>query len=323
MTKTGVVGLGTMGQHHARVYRQLECKLVGVADVDVHRAQRIGEQYGIPYFADYKELIPQVDAVSIAVPTTLHRTVALDFLARGVHCLVEKPIASCLEDAEEMRRVAQKTNAKLAVGHIERFNPAVTKLKSIIDQGVLGDLLIISIRRVGPFACQIRDVGIIVDTASHDIDIARYLVGREPTSIFARSGRLIHRNQEDHAVIVLDFGSTTASIEVNWLTPHKVRSLVATGSKGIAYLDYIAQTLAVHNSRDAWSVPVQKTEPLKLELKHFLSCAKNGQEPLVDGYEGLRTLELCLAAGKRPALHIRRVRNRTTDHAHEVASVSG
>jgi UDP-N-acetylglucosamine 3-dehydrogenase len=323
MIKVAVIGLGNMGQHHVRVYQELECQLVAVADTDVQKAKRIGEQYGVPYCAEYKELIPYVDAVTIAVPTTLHSSIALDFLSRGVHCLVEKPIASCLEDAEEMRRVAGRTKAKLAIGHIERFNPAVTRLKSIIDQGVLGELMIISIRRVGPFACQVRDVGIIVDTASHDIDIARYLVGREPIGTYTRSGRLIHRNQEDHAVIVLDFGSTTASIEVNWLTPHKVRSLVATGSKGIAYLDYIAQTLAVHNSRDAWSVPVQKTEPLKLELKHFLRCAKNGQEPLVDGYEGLRTLELCLEAAKRPGLHRQRARSRVADHLNEVAGVSG
>jgi len=141
-----------------------------------------------------------------------------------------------------------------------------------------------------------------VDSASHDIDVARYLVGKEPIATFARSGRLIHPTQEDHAVIVLDFGSTMASIEVNWFTPHKVRSLVATGSSGIAYLDYIEQTLTVYHWGKEWHVPVQKTEPLKLELEHFLRCTQNGEQPLVNGYEGMRVLELCLAAARDPKL---------------------
>ena len=302
MVKVGVVGLGVMGQHHARVYSQLECELVGVADADLEKARVVGEHYGVPYYDDHRELVSHTDAVSIAVPTSLHRTVAQDFLSKGVHCLVEKPIASRLDDAEEMNRVAQATNARLAVGHIERFNPAVSRLKAIIDEGILGEVMIISTRRVGPFARRIRDVGIIVDSASHDIDVARYLLGREPITTFARSGRLMHPTQEDHAVIVLDFGSAMASIEVNWFTPHKVRSLVATGSMGIAYLDYVEQKLTIHQWGKEWHVPIRNTEPLKLELEHFLRCAENGEEPLVDGHEGVRVLELCLAAARQPKL---------------------
>lgn len=300
MVRVGVVGLGVMGQHHARVYSELECQLAGVADVDIDKARVVGEHYGVPYYNDHRELVSQVDAVSIAVPTSMHCRVALDFLSKGVHCLVEKPIASKLADAEEMKRVAQLTKAKLAVGHIERFNPAVTRLKEIIDEGILGEVMIISTRRVGPFARRIRDVGIIVDSASHDIDVARYLLGREPVTTFARSGKLVHPTQEDYAVIVLDFGGSMASIEVNWFTPHKVRSLVATGSMGIAYLDFIEQRLTVHHWGKQWHVPVRRTEPLKLELEHFLKCAENGEKPLVDGNEGVRVLELCLAAASQP-----------------------
>ena len=112
----------------------------------------------------------------------------------------------------------------------------------------------------------------------------------------------MHETQEDHAVIVLDFGSSMASIEVNWFTPHKVRSLVATGSMGIAYLDYMEQKLTIHHWGKEWHVPIQKTEPLKLELEHFLRCAENGEQPLVDGNEGVRVLELCLAAARNPKL---------------------
>ena len=295
MTRVGVVGLGMMGQHHARVYSQLRCELVGVVDVDIKRAKEIGERYGSRYYSDYTELIPQVDAVSIAVPTTLHRQIATDFIKRGVHCLVEKPITSNVEEAEEVIQEAEKNHVKLMVGHIERFNPAVARLRQIIDQGLLGKLMIISTRRVGPFASRVRDVGIIIDSATHDIDIARYLTDKEPVGVFSKAGRFRHE-MEDHAIVILGFGDTTACIEVNWFTPHKVRSLVATGSEGIAYLDYIEQELIVHNSQGVEIVKVKKAEPLKLELKHFLRCVENDEKPMVDGYEGLKVLKIALEA---------------------------
>ncbi|HUV45604.1 MAG TPA: Gfo/Idh/MocA family oxidoreductase [Dehalococcoidia bacterium] len=295
MIKIGVVGLGMMGQHHARVYSQLGCELIGVADANIERAREIGERYRTRYYSDYAELIPQVDAVSIAVPTTLHRQIAMDFIRQGVHCLVEKPIASNLEEAGEMIRGAEENHVKLAVGHIERFNPAVLRLKQIIDQGTLGKLMIISTRRVGPFASRIRDVGIIIDSATHDIDIARYLTGKEPVVVFSKAGKF-HNEKEDHGIVILDFGDITGHIEVNWFTPHKVRSLVATGSEGIAYLDYIEQELTVHNSHGMEMIKVEKAEPLKLELEHFLQCVQSDTELLVNGYDGLITLDIALQA---------------------------
>ncbi len=297
MIKVGVVGLGAMGQHHARVYSQLGCELVGVVDTDIQRAKEIGERYETRFYSDYTELIPQVEAVSIAVPTTLHRQVATDFIKQGIHCLVEKPIASNVEGAGEMIRAAEENHTKLMVGHIERFNPVVSRLKQIINQGILGKLMIISTRRVGPFASRIRDVGIIVDSATHDIDVARYLVGKEPVGVFSRAGRFKHQ-KEDYAIVILDFGDTTASIEVNWFTPHKVRSLVATGSEGMAHLDYIEQELTVHNSQGVEIVKVEKEEPLKVELKHWLKSIEDDERPLVDGYEGLKVLKIALEASR-------------------------
>jgi UDP-N-acetylglucosamine 3-dehydrogenase len=297
MIKVGVVGLGAMGQHHARLYSQLNCELVGVADVNFERAREIGEKYHTRYYSDYREMLSQVDAVSIAVPTTLHYTVAVDCLKEGVHCLVEKPIAFRLEEATEMIETAANHRVNLAIGHIERFNPAVVKLKQIVDSGVLGSLLIISTRRVGPFASRIRDVGVVIDSATHDIGVVRYLIGKEPVSMFSRVGSLKHC-KEDHAIIVLDFGETTACIEVNWFTPHKVRSLVATGSEGIAYLDYIEQTLIVHNSHEIEIPDIQKAEPLKLEIENFLDSVINGKHPAVDGYEGRSILKISLESSR-------------------------
>jgi len=293
--KVGVVGVGMMGQQHARLYSELGCELVGVADLDMIRAEEIGKMYGTRFYSDYTALIPQVDAVSVAVPTTLHRQVATDFIKQGVHCLVEKPIASNLKEADEVIRAVRDSHVKLMVGHVERFNPAVQRLKQIIDEGVLGRLMIISTRRVGPFVVRIRDVGVIIDSATHDIDIARYLTGKEPVGVFCKAGKFKHQ-KEDHAILILDFGDTAACIEVNWFSPHKVRSLVATGSEGTAYLDYIEQELVIHNSLGTEIVRLEKTEPLKLELEHFLRCIENDEKPLIDGYEGLQVLKIALEA---------------------------
>lgn len=303
MIRVGVVGAGAMGQHHARVYAELGAKLVGIADSDFSRAEEVASKYNAGFSWDYRQLLPQVDAVTIAVPTSLHRQIALDFMQHGVHCLVEKPIASTIDEAEDMVREAERNRVKLMVGHIERFNPVVGKLRQLMRRGALGQLMIISTRRVGPFAPRVRDVGIIIDTATHDIDIARYLVGKEPVDVFCKAGKFKHQ-KEDHAIVVLDFGSTTACIEVNWFTPHKVRSLVATGSEGIAYLDYIEQHLVVYNSsQDANMVKLQKAEPLKLELEHFLTCIQNDSEPLINGWDALKTLEIALRA-KEAVAHV-------------------
>ncbi|MFC2056405.1 Gfo/Idh/MocA family oxidoreductase [Chloroflexota bacterium] len=296
MIKVGVIGLGEMGQHHARLYSQMDCKLVGVVDINLAKAKEIGEKYHTAYYTDYHELLPKVDAVSIAVPTTLHHKIAIDFLKEGTHCLVEKPIALQTDEAEEMISAAREKSVNLAIGHIEQFNPAVVKLKQIIDEGTLGKLLIISTRRVGPFVPRMRDVGIIVDTASHDIGVANYLVGNRPVSIFAKSGSLNYL-KEDHAIIVLDFGETTACIEVNWFTPQKVRTLVATGSEGIAYLDYIEQTIKLCNSHSVQDIDIEKAEPLRLEIENFLRSIYDKGNPSVCGEDGLEILKIALEAG--------------------------
>jgi UDP-N-acetylglucosamine 3-dehydrogenase len=266
-------------------------------DKNLERAKEIGKKYGTNYFGNHKELCGKLDAVSIAVPTSMHKKVAMDFIKKGVHCLVEKPIASTVQEAKEMIEGAERNDVKLMVGHVERFNPAVSKLKEIIESGTLGKLILISTRRVGPFISRIRDVGIIIDSATHDIDIARYLVGRDPINVFAKSGQVKHE-KEDHAIVVLDFGDVAASIEVNWFTPHKVRSLVATGTEGIAYLNYLEQGLEIHSGGRKMMPGINREEPLKLELKHFLNCIQENMKPLVNGYEGLKDLEIAIKASK-------------------------
>jgi UDP-N-acetylglucosamine 3-dehydrogenase len=309
MLKMGVIGLGAMGQHHVRLYSQFQnsvssalnsslttqVELVGVADANLKTAEEMGKKYNISYFTDYHDLLNNVDAVSIAVPTSLHYVVAMDCLKAGIHCLVEKPIAARLDQSHEMVQTAAKNKVNLAIGHIERFNPAVLKLKQIIDSGSLGQILILSTRRVGPAVPRIRDVGVIIDSATHDIGVVKYLAGRNPICVYSKVGSLKHP-KEDHAIIVLDFDTPTACIEVNWFTPHKVRTLVATGSEGIAYLDYIEQKVTIHNSKVIEVTDIQKAEPLKLELQDFVNSIIDHKAPSVDGQEGLEVLQIALEA---------------------------
>lgn len=292
--RVGVIGSGTMGQLHARVYRELGVELVGVADVDRKSTEEMANRYRTQTFTDYEELLGQgLDAVSVAVPTRLHSEIAVRTASHGVNMLVEKPIADSIDNAKKMIDAARKANLKLMIGHIERFNPAVQKLKEIIEEGVLGDLIILSSRRVGPFVDRITDVGITMDLATHDIDIARYLTGSEPVEVLAKSSKVKHQ-KGDCALMLIDFGHVTASIEVNWFTPHKVRSIVVTGTEGIAYADYIEQSVIIYNSSWKMEPKIEKDEPLRIELNHFLECVEMGKEPLITGEDGLKTLEIAL-----------------------------
>jgi len=292
--RVGVIGAGVMGRHHARVYHELGADLVGIADIDIKKAQEVADKYQTKAFKKYAQLLEQgLDAVSVAVPSKLHSVVAVDIAEHGVNMLVEKPIADTMESGKRIADAARKANVILMVGHIERFNPAVQKLVQIIGEGVLGDLVVLSSRRVGPFVNRVKDIGITMDVASHDIDIARYLTNREPVEVLAKSIN-VKNKKGDCAIMILDFGRVTASIEVNWFTPHKVRSLVVTGTEGIAYADYIEQSVTIFNSSWKMEPKIEKNEPLRMELIHFMECVEQGKKPLISVEDGLRTLEIAL-----------------------------
>lgn len=298
MIRAGVIGAGAMGQHHVRIYSEMEnVELVGISDVSEARVKELSEQYNTKGFTDYKELLAQgLDAVSIVVPTTLHMQVGLDVIASGANLLVEKPIADTLENAEKLTRAAKDAGVKLMVGHIERFNPAVTKLKEIIDSGLLGKIVSISTRRVGPYNPRIRDVGIILDLGVHDIDAISYLYGNKVSEVYAIAGKDIH-SQEDHASIMLKFnGDKAGVVETNWLTPHKVRKMTVIGINGVAYLDYNEQTVSIHDGEWIREAKIETAEPLKRELEHFVDAVRRGDEPIVSGEDGKHALEVAQAA---------------------------
>ncbi len=296
--RVGVIGAGAMGQNHLRIYNEMgNIDLVGVCDIDQARARAMAKRYNTEAYFNHKELLKQeLDGVSIVVPTTLHTQVAIDSIDAGTHLLVEKPVADTIENADTIISAAHDADVKLMVGHIERYNPAVIKLKEIIDSGMLGKIVSISSRRVGPFNPRIRDVGIIMDLGVHDIDVISYLYGRKINEVYTIAGSDIH-SFEDHATILLRCNNNLSGmIETNWLTPNKIRTLTAIGLKGVAYLDYIKQTVELHDESWIRMARVEPMEPLRNELEYFIKAITNGSEIISNGETSRHALQVVTAA---------------------------
>ncbi len=296
--RVGVIGAGAMGQNHIRTYSQMGgVELVGIADIDKNRIEALSKQYNTEGFLDYRDLLQRdLDAVSVVVPTTMHRRVALEVIGRGTNLLVEKPIADTVENAEAIVQAAEKKGVKIMVGHIERFNPAVMKMKELIDSGELGKIVSVNTRRVGPYNPRIRDVGVILDIGVHDIDIISYLLGSQVSEVYAIAGADIH-SQEDHASIMLRFGENKAGIvETNWLTPHKARQFTVIGTGGVGYGDYMNQTVFIHDKEWVKEAKVDKMEPLRNELEHFMKYCQNGYSKIPTGEDGINALKVALAS---------------------------
>ncbi|MBT4446767.1 Gfo/Idh/MocA family oxidoreductase [archaeon] len=311
-----VIGLGNMGKHHARNYFQIDsANLIAVCDLNENLAKTTAKKFNCKAYATYQEMLDNesIQAVSIVVPTKFHASVAIECMKRGIDVLVEKPIAPTIQEAEEIIQSAKENNRILQIGHIERYNPAVQKLKALLDMGKLGEVTSIIARRVGAVPVQVRDMNVIIDLAVHDIDIINYLYNSQPTAIGGNIGKAIIEKREDYADIFLKYNNKSGFIQVNWITPVKIRNLTVTGSKGYAELNYITQELVVYASNftkegtdeygdhvvkfalaDKTIVGVEHDEPLKLELEDFLESVNNRKTPLVDGIVGLQTLRIAL-----------------------------
>jgi len=295
--RVGVIGIGSMGKNHLRVYSEMNQEIVGIADINIEKGNFLAKKYNTKFFRDYRELLKKdLDAVSIAVPTTLHKKVALDCMEKGINILIEKPIADTLRNALEIKAKAEKEDLKVMVGHIERFNPAIEKIKEMTGTGEMGELVSISAKRVGPYNPRIRDVGIIIDLGVHDIDIISYLYKDKVEYVYASAGSVIH-NFEDHASILLKFRNGHAGlIETNWLTPFKIRTLTMVGDRGIASIDYLVPSLKLYNEKEEKYIRIEKKEPLKSELEHFIECIKKNKEPIVSIEDGKNALKIALSA---------------------------
>ena len=299
MLNVGIIGAGNMGKNHIRNYHEMDnVNLVGISDIDPILLQENKNIYGIKTFSDYKNLLPLVDAVSVVVPTIQHRDVAIDALNYGVDCLVEKPIASNIKDAEEMVDIANKNNLILAVGHIENFNPAISNMKKLIDDGVLGKILMVSSSRLGPFVSRIRDIGIILDSATHDIAAIKEIIGIQSIESLDISSywKGLNNKNGDYAIITMRFNDVLINIEVNWYTPYKLRELTVTGTKAVAKLTYYDQTVTIYTSDSERKLDIIKKEPLRLEIDDFINSVTHRTKPQVDGYDGLDIIKIAVKA---------------------------
>ncbi|MBN1935763.1 MAG: Gfo/Idh/MocA family oxidoreductase [Anaerolineae bacterium] len=305
--RIGVIGVGVMGERHCRVCANLpKVELVGVADLDAERGQRVAAEYDTAYLSDYRALLPQIDAVTIAASTPAHYALARACLEADKHVLVEKPITETVEQAQQLVELADKRGLVLQVGLIERFNPAFTELKNVLE-----DLQIIAInmRRLSPFDTSNTDVDVIRDLMIHDLDLVTHLVHQDLIGL-ACWGRTIHTGAIDHAVASMSFeNGPIATIIASRVTEHKVRAVEIIADGAYVEADLLNKTVLVHRRTFPQFIDnhhvtkyrqesvierihVPMSEPLMLELRHFADCVRQGRPSEVSGYDGLRALNL-------------------------------
>ena len=316
--RIGLIGAGRMGAYHVETWERIATgRLVAISEPDeaVARA-RIGRR-PIEWLADYRSLLERadIDAVCICAPSELHARIALDAISAGKHVFVEKPIATALEDGLRMAAAARLARVKLMVGHVERFNPAVGKLAELIDDGRIGRVFRAHATRVGPLPAQIRDTGVSLDLATHDLDLMQFVLGRDITSIYAEGSRCVHPTHEDMISCLLRFGDDgpLGLLDVNWLTPEKRREMTVIGEGGMLSASYLTQDVWFVESSGAptaWSelalvrgdsegaavrFALPRVEPLQAELEAFARCVLDDTPEPVSAQDGCRALAAALA----------------------------
>jgi len=296
----GVIGTGFWGENQVRVFRQSRmADLVAICDSNKKRAEEMGTKYSVPWYSDPSKFlrVPELEAVTVCTPTQTHLKVGLQAIEAGKNLFVEKPMTGEERAADRLVNSAKKAGVKLLVGFIERFNPGVRAVKKMLTQKVVGDVIIATGRRVARWPIRIGDVGVVKDTAIHDIDAMRYLLEEEVSAVFAQTGSLRTHSYEDYAEIMLRFKEgTTGFIDANWLTPRKVRTLIITGSDATINLDYITQEITLENSQRLVKPFTPWAEPLKLELENFITTILRDTEEAPSGEDGLKAIRVCDAA---------------------------
>ncbi|MBO9324763.1 MAG: Gfo/Idh/MocA family oxidoreductase [Roseiflexus sp.] len=311
--RAALIGAGIMGLNHARVYSEMDdVELVAIADVDPNAVARSVQRFRVRGYTDYREMLEreQLDLVSVATPTEHHFAVARDTLRAGIATLVEKPIAATVQQGAELITLAHEMGVLLTVGHIERFNPAIIALKGQLEHGALGRVYQITSRRIGPFPSRIKDVGVVIDLATHDLDVMHYLTDSIVIKLHAEIGRRLHTAHEDLLSAVLRFeNDIIGMLDINWLSPNKVRELSVIGERGMFVANYITQDLTLYENDLApygaeWPqaalmgvtegrmirFKVNKKEPLRAELDAFAAAVRSGGPPPVRPEDALLAL---------------------------------
>lgn len=309
--KTAVIGIGNMGKNHARVLSEIS-NLVGVADLSSELGIPLAEKFNTKFYSDYTEMLDleKPDAVSIAVPTHLHKTISITCIKKGIPVLIEKPIADSLEAAKKILNEAKKRNAVVMIGHIERYNPALKKLKQLIDNKKLGEITNLLGIRVGISPPKTENSDVVLDLAIHDVDIFNYLLDEYPSKKRIIRQKIFNNNIADSASVLLEYKRTTGLIQTNWITPIKARKLYVTGTNGFAELDYIRQKLVLYDKvlgkkgPDGFfrgifpleppkkAVFISKKEPLKEELISFLKKVRKNE--MIESQYAVEALKVVL-----------------------------
>jgi predicted dehydrogenase len=294
MVNVGVIGVGSIGVHHARIFSELEdVNLIGVVDINFARAQEIASKYNCRAYSDYREVINSVDAVSIAVPTTLHFQIGMDFLKHNKNILIEKPITSTLEEADILIAEAEKRNLIIQVGHLERFNAGVSLISTMVENPKF-----IESQRLSPFLGRGIDVDVTLDLMIHDIDIILSLVNSEITDIRATGAKVLTENIDiAHAWIEFENGCIAEAV-TSRIANEKVRQLKVFQHNSYMSLNYQTQEIICYSKQNGTvEKEIKKPEgrePLKEQLASFIKCIKNKTQPLVSGYEGKEALKVAL-----------------------------
>jgi predicted dehydrogenase len=310
--RAGLIGLGAMGRNHGRVLSTLEgVDLVGVADPVLAGQDGPG---GAPIVEDLEQLLKiGVDYVAVACPTYLHEEVGLQLADAGVAAFIEKPVAHNVAGAKALVDAFQAKGLVAGVGHIERYNPALQSLRERLANGDLGEIYQVTTRRQGPFPARIADVGVVMDLATHDIDLTSWVTGRTYTSVSARTSRRSGRPHEDMVIVAAQMDDVIVNHLVNWLSPLKERQTVVTGEKGCFIADTLTADLTffangqvttewegLRNFRgvsegDMTRFAIAKREPLLVEHERFRDAVLGKESDIVTLEQGLRIVEVSAA----------------------------
>jgi len=292
--KCGVAGVGYLGQHHARLYREIDgVELAGIFETNEKRAKEISEAYGCPVFSSLSELAQACDAVSVVVPTDKHFEVAIPLLEAGCHLLIEKPICANVEEASKILAAARDANALVQVGHVEHFNPVMSYLEEVVNRPQY-----ITAERLAPYQPRGTEVGVILDLMIHDIGVVLQLVNSDPIDVRSVGVAALSKT-EDIANARIEFeNGCVANLNVSRVSSKKVREIRVFQSSGYLSLDFMNQTghhVAIGaGGLDKLEVPIEKGEPLKLELESFAESVQNRRVPKVGGELGRTALDLAI-----------------------------
>jgi predicted dehydrogenase len=298
----GVIGVGSMGQHHARIYDELPtAELVGVFDADPEQAEEIADKHDTVAM-ELDELLEETAAVSVAVPTQFHFDIATQCFDHDTSMLIEKPVVGDVETGEELRQIAEQADVTVQVGHVERFNPAIQVVQNIVEDM---NILAVNAERLGPPTDRTIEDSAVIDLMIHDLDIVLSLFDDDPESVTSAGVR-----SNRYGTATIDFESeTVVTLTASRLTQRKVRKMEITTEECVVEVDYIDQTVEIHRQSMPSYVEkaegvryrhesvierptVPSAEPLKSELESFLDAVQTGSTPEVSLEDGLRALEL-------------------------------